>query len=152
MVAIRIAFADRFLLDDLTHENVGLALLAIALTIYPKAIARLQPKSKKIYSSTYTTNSFSVCQLRMDFPNFSNQKQERIYRRLNSLVSPGAAAFWRDACRLMEMEPPLEFKRNYRREKQSRRNFGECMGVRQHLLRAIRLHVRFGRATSQTFS
>jgi hypothetical protein len=44
----------------------------------------------------------------MDSPNFSNPKQERIYRRLNSLVSPGAAAFWRDACRLMEMEPPLE--------------------------------------------
>ncbi len=108
MVAIQIPFADRFLLDDLTHENVGLALLTIALTIYPKAIARLQPKSKKIYSSTYTTNSFSVCQLRMDSPNFSNQKQEPIYRRLNSLVSPGAAAFWRDACRLMEMEPPLK--------------------------------------------
>jgi hypothetical protein len=49
------------LLDDLTHENVELALLAIALTIYPNAIARLQPKSKKIYSSTYTTISFGVC-------------------------------------------------------------------------------------------
>lgn len=44
----------------------------------------------------------------MDSPNFSNQQQERIYRRLSSLVSPGAAAFWRDACRFMEMEPPLE--------------------------------------------
>lgn len=44
----------------------------------------------------------------MDSPNFSNPQQERIYRRLKSLVSPGAAAFWRDACRLMEMEPPLE--------------------------------------------
>jgi hypothetical protein len=44
----------------------------------------------------------------MDSPNFSNPLQERIYRRLNSLVSLGAAAFWRDACRLMEMELPLE--------------------------------------------
>ncbi len=44
----------------------------------------------------------------MDSPNFSNPQQERIYRRLNSLVGPGAAAFWRDACRLMEMEPSLE--------------------------------------------
>ena len=44
----------------------------------------------------------------MDSPNFSNPQQEQIYRRLNSLVSPGAAAFWRDACRLMEMKPPLE--------------------------------------------
>ncbi|MEQ9548948.1 MAG: hypothetical protein RIM23_04945 [Coleofasciculus sp. G3-WIS-01] len=44
----------------------------------------------------------------MDSPNFSNPQQERIYGRLNSLVSPGAAAFWRDACRLMEMELPLE--------------------------------------------
>jgi hypothetical protein len=33
MVAIRIPFADMFLLDDLTHENVELALLAIAFTI-----------------------------------------------------------------------------------------------------------------------
>jgi hypothetical protein len=48
MVAIRIPFADRFLLDDLTHENVGLALLAIALTIYPNAITRSQPKAKKV--------------------------------------------------------------------------------------------------------
>lgn len=31
MVAIQIPFANMFLLDDLTHENVGLALLAIAL-------------------------------------------------------------------------------------------------------------------------
>lgn len=44
----------------------------------------------------------------MDSPNFSNPQQERIYRRLYKLVSPGAAAFWRDACRLMEIEPPLE--------------------------------------------
>lgn len=44
----------------------------------------------------------------MDSHNFSNQQQERIYHRLDTLVSPGAAAFWRDACRLMEMEPPLE--------------------------------------------
>jgi len=46
----------------------------------------------------------------MDSPNFSNQQQEQeqISRKLNSRVSPGAAAFWRDACRLMEMEPLLE--------------------------------------------
>jgi hypothetical protein len=44
----------------------------------------------------------------MDSPNFSNQQQERIYRRLKDLVGRGAAAFWWDACRLMEMEPPLE--------------------------------------------
>lgn len=44
----------------------------------------------------------------MDSPNFSNQQQERIYRRLKDLVGSGSAAFWRDACRLMEMEPPLE--------------------------------------------
>ena len=40
--------------------------------------------------------------------NLSNQQQEQIYRRLNSLVGPGSAAFYQDACRLMEMEPPLE--------------------------------------------
>jgi len=44
----------------------------------------------------------------MDSPNFSNQQQERISHRLKELVSPGSAAFWRDACRLMEMEPLLE--------------------------------------------
>jgi len=44
----------------------------------------------------------------MDSPNFSNQQQARISHQLNSLVSPGAAAFWRDACCLMEIEPPLE--------------------------------------------
>lgn len=49
----------------------------------------------------------------MDSSNFSNQQQERIYRRLNSLVGPGAAAFWRDACRLMEMEPLLESTTHY---------------------------------------
>ena len=40
--------------------------------------------------------------------NLSNQQQEQIYRRLNSLVGRGFAAFYQDACRLMEMEPPLE--------------------------------------------
>ncbi len=44
----------------------------------------------------------------MDSHNFSNPQQKQIDHRLNSLVSPGAAAFWRDACRLMEMEPLLE--------------------------------------------
>jgi hypothetical protein len=44
----------------------------------------------------------------MDSPNFSNQQQDRISDRLKELVSPGSAAFWRDACRLMETEPPLK--------------------------------------------
>jgi hypothetical protein len=44
----------------------------------------------------------------MDSHNFSNQQQDRIYHRLKDLVGRGSAAFWRDACRLMEMEPPLE--------------------------------------------
>ncbi|MBD1930076.1 hypothetical protein H6F74_28195 [Trichocoleus sp. FACHB-90] len=44
----------------------------------------------------------------MESHNFSNQQQEQIYRRLKFLVGPGAAAFYRDACRLMEMEPLLE--------------------------------------------
>lgn len=44
----------------------------------------------------------------MDSYNFNNQQQEQIYRRLDSLVGPGSAAFYRDACRLMEMEPLLE--------------------------------------------
>ena len=37
---------------------------------------------------------------------FQDQRQERIYRRL-SLISPGSAAFYLDACRLMALEPPL---------------------------------------------
>lgn len=37
---------------------------------------------------------------------FQDQRQERIYRRL-SLISPGSAVFYRDACRLMALEPPL---------------------------------------------
>ncbi|MGF1981403.1 MAG: hypothetical protein RMY30_038270 [Nostoc sp. CmiSLP01] len=39
---------------------------------------------------------------------FSYSEQERIYRRLNALVSSGAATFYKDACRLMEMDNPLE--------------------------------------------
>ncbi len=39
---------------------------------------------------------------------FSCPEQSRIYRRLKDLVGPGAAAFYKDACRLMEMNPPLE--------------------------------------------
>lgn len=49
----------------------------------------------------------------MDSYKFSSQKQEQIYRRLTSLVGSGAAAFYRDACRLMEMEPPLESTTHY---------------------------------------
>jgi len=37
---------------------------------------------------------------------FSDPRQERIYRRL-LLVGPGPASFYRDACRLMEAEPPF---------------------------------------------
>lgn len=44
----------------------------------------------------------------MNLYQFSNQQQEQIYRRLNSLVGSGSAAFYRDACRIMEMEPLLE--------------------------------------------
>jgi hypothetical protein len=44
----------------------------------------------------------------MNLSNFSTSQQERIYHRLNFLVSPGAAAFWHNACCLMEMKPPLE--------------------------------------------
>ncbi len=39
---------------------------------------------------------------------FSYPEQFRIYQRLNSLVGPGAAAFYSDACRLMEMDIPLK--------------------------------------------
>jgi hypothetical protein len=39
---------------------------------------------------------------------FGNPQQEQIHRRLNLLVGLGAAAFYRDACRIMETEPPLE--------------------------------------------
>src|ERR1017187_9925239 len=38
---------------------------------------------------------------------FAEARQERIYRRL-SLVGPGPAAFYLDACRLMEGKPRLE--------------------------------------------
>lgn len=38
---------------------------------------------------------------------FSDPRQSRIQRRL-LLVSPGAASFYRDACRLMSIEPPFE--------------------------------------------
>jgi hypothetical protein len=38
---------------------------------------------------------------------FSDQRQARIYERLR-LVSPGPAAFYRDACRIMGTEPPFE--------------------------------------------
>lgn len=43
----------------------------------------------------------------------NNQQQEQIYHWLNSLVGPGSAAFYRDACRLMEMESPLESTTHY---------------------------------------
>lgn len=39
---------------------------------------------------------------------FSDPRKNRIHYRLNALVGRGAAAFYRDACRLMEMEMPLE--------------------------------------------
>jgi len=37
-----------------------------------------------------------------------NSQKERIHNRLNTLVGAGAAAFYLDACRLMEMETPLD--------------------------------------------
>jgi hypothetical protein len=39
---------------------------------------------------------------------FSYPEQNRIYQRLFTLVGPGAATFYKDACCLMEMDPPLE--------------------------------------------
>ena len=40
---------------------------------------------------------------------FSNTRQERVYERLHRLVGPGPAAFYRDACQLMEhLEPGLQ--------------------------------------------
>lgn len=39
---------------------------------------------------------------------FRYPEHERIHRRLYTLVGPGAAAFYKDACRLMEMDNPLE--------------------------------------------
>lgn len=44
----------------------------------------------------------------MNEPIFSEPKQKRIYQKLNNLVGPGAAGFFQDICRLMELEPPLE--------------------------------------------
>ncbi|MEM7793296.1 MAG: hypothetical protein AAF579_02460 [Cyanobacteria bacterium P01_C01_bin.118] len=40
----------------------------------------------------------------------SQPEQTRIHQRLGTLVGPGAAAFYKDACYLMEMEIPLESK------------------------------------------
>lgn len=39
---------------------------------------------------------------------FSYPEQSQIYRRLDALVGQGAAAFYKDACRLMAMDDPLE--------------------------------------------
>lgn len=39
---------------------------------------------------------------------FNYPEQERIYHRLNTLVGLGAAAFYKDACRFMEMDDSLE--------------------------------------------
>jgi hypothetical protein len=39
---------------------------------------------------------------------FSYSEQTQIYQRLITLVGPGAAAFYKDACFLMEMETPLD--------------------------------------------
>ena len=43
------------------------------------------------------------------FFRITDPRQERIYRRL-SLLGPGPAAFYRDACRLMAEDTPLETK------------------------------------------
>ncbi len=42
------------------------------------------------------------------FYQFKDAQQERIYIKLHSLVGRGASAFYRDACRLMEMDNSLE--------------------------------------------
>lgn len=39
---------------------------------------------------------------------FSDPRQARVHERLERLVGPGPAAFFRDACRLMENQPGLE--------------------------------------------
>jgi hypothetical protein len=39
---------------------------------------------------------------------FTYPEQSQIYQRLYSLVSPGAASFYKDACRLMDMDTPLD--------------------------------------------
>ena len=39
---------------------------------------------------------------------FDNPRQERIYQNLASIIGPGPATFYRDACRLKSLEPPLE--------------------------------------------
>ena len=39
---------------------------------------------------------------------FEDPRQKRIYEKLLRLVGPGAASFYQDACRLMEIKPPLE--------------------------------------------
>jgi hypothetical protein len=39
---------------------------------------------------------------------FSYPEQRKIYQRLNALIGPGAAAFYKDACYLMEINTPLE--------------------------------------------
>ena len=39
---------------------------------------------------------------------FEDPRQKRIYEKLLRLVGPGAASFYQDACRLMEIKPALE--------------------------------------------
>jgi hypothetical protein len=39
---------------------------------------------------------------------FASNRQELIHRRLEWLVGPGPAAFFKDACRLMDENMPLE--------------------------------------------
>jgi hypothetical protein len=39
---------------------------------------------------------------------FTYPEQAQIAQKLKNLVGPGAAAFYKDACWLMELEPPLE--------------------------------------------
>lgn len=39
---------------------------------------------------------------------FENPRQERIYQNLVSFIGPGPASFYRDACHLKKLEPPLE--------------------------------------------
>jgi hypothetical protein len=39
---------------------------------------------------------------------FKTEQQQRVYRRLSDLVSPGAASFFKDACNIVEAQPQLE--------------------------------------------
>jgi hypothetical protein len=41
------------------------------------------------------------------YPGF-NKRQIKIYQDLHNLIGQGSAAFYKDACRIINMDPPLE--------------------------------------------